>query len=255
MIDTHIHLADEQYSDDVDEIIKNFVADGNQLMIIGCEECHFKKVIELANKYEVYGAIGFHPIEFENVCEEQLIELKNIISSEDRIIALGEIGLDYYWYPENKEEQKVLFEKQLNIAEELNIPVVIHARDALDDTLDILKQHPKITGVIHSFAGDSEMAKKFIDIGFLIGITGPITFKNGYSQRDVAANINLENIIIETDGPYLTPVPFRGKRNEPQYIEYIAEAIATEANTTTDYVLKQTEINFISKFLKEKNDN
>lgn len=166
-------------------------------------------------------------------------------------MAIGEIGLDYYWYPDNKEEQEVLLRKQLDIAKALNLPIVIHAREALDDTYNVLNDYPGLTGTIHSFSGNGEEALKFIELGFVVGLTGPITFKNGDNQKDVAKKVPLDKLLIETDGPYLTPVPHRGKRNRPEYIYYVAQEIANQKGISVEEVLAATTSNFKRVFLGE----
>ncbi len=253
MIDSHIHFTDKAYDNKQEAILTEAQALGLEtMMLIGCDYEEIKKTISFLQEHDnLYGAIGYHPIEFNNVTNENLEELFYLLDKKN-IVALGEIGLDYYWYPNDKEPQKELFKKQLEIADKKNIPVVIHARDALDDTYEILKEYPNVSGVIHSFSGTSEEAQKFVDLGYLIGLTGPITFKNGINQKDVAKNIALDKLLIETDGPYLTPVPYRGKINMPQYIYYVAKEIAQQKGIDVDTVLKTTTKNYKAKFLGVK---
>ncbi len=227
IIETHIHLNHNQY-DDVDEVVARANEAGITHMIdIGCEPHTLDKSIEIAKKYNnIKSSIGLHPVDVTMRTDELLEKIKDLATNESEVIAIGEIGLDYHWYPEQKEQQKKLFHEQLQIASDLKLPVVIHSRDAYEDCLQILSQYPQLTGVIHSFSDNYEMAQKFIDLGYYIGIGGPVTFKNGHNQKEVVANIDIDKLLIETDGPYLTPVPNRGKRNEPAYLIHILEEIA-----------------------------
>lgn len=214
--DTHCHIFKEYY-EDIDIIINNaknakvermFVASDNQQTAL--------EVIDLVNKYDnIYGCIGLHP---ENVNEEFDYTIFDNLPS--KIIAIGEIGLDYYYTKENKQKQIEVFKKQLEIAQRLNLPVVIHSRDATQDTINILKEY-KVKGVIHSFSGSLETAKEYIKMGFKLGINGVITFKN-CNLKDVYKELSLNDIVLETDSPYLTPVPYRGQRNEPSHVLDIA---------------------------------
>lgn len=252
MIDTHIHITDKQYNEDRDEVLTTAKNEGVEtFMAIGCDKQEITNTLVFIKSHpEFYAAIGYHPIEFKNVTDDDLRTLYEQLQ-EDNVVAIGEIGLDYYWYPDNKEEQEVLLRKQLDIAKALNLPIVIHAREALDDTYKVLKDYPGLTGTIHSFSGNGEEALKFIELGFVVGLTGPITFKNGDNQKDVAKKVPLDKLLIETDGPYLTPVPHRGKRNRPEYIYYVAQEIANQKGITVEEVLEATTSNFKRVFLGE----
>ena len=251
MIDSHIHLANKQY-DNPEKIINEMIErDLEGMMVIGCDEDEIKNVLNLVrSKEKVWAAIGYHPIEYKNVTQEMLDKLEEQLSYEN-VIALGEIGLDYHWFPAKPIEQSDLFEKQIKIAQKLDLPIVIHSRDALEETYTILKKYAPLKGVIHSFSGNASDAKKFIDLGLLIGITGPITFKNEYNKKEVAREIDLEYLLIETDGPYLTPVPFRGKINQPEYVKYVAQEIANQKNIDVNTVILETTKNFKKIFLGE----
>lgn len=226
IIETHIHLNHEKYND-IDEVLKRAKEIGvTHLIDIGCEEHTISKSLELSSEYDcIKSAIGLHPIDVSDRTDDLIKSIKLNAKTNSNVIAIGEIGLDYHWYPEQKEIQKELFREQLKIAEELELPVIIHSRDAYEDCYQILKDYPSVTGVIHSFSDNYEMAKKFIDLGYYIGISGPVTFKNGHNQKEVVKNIDLQKLLIETDGPYLTPTPFRSKRNEPAYLKYILDQI------------------------------
>lgn len=221
--DTHCHIYSEYY-DNIDEVIseskKNLVT---RYINNGCDANSNKEVLSLIGKYEgMYGAIGIHP---ENVLEYSKDDLNFIENnlSNPKIIAIGEIGLDYHYSKEQKNEQMELLESQLILSEKYNIPVIIHSREATLDIINILKKY-KVKGVIHSFSGSLETAKEYIKMGFLLGINGVITFKNA-NLKDVIKEISLDNIVLETDSPYLTPEPFRGKKNSPNHIVDIAKFI------------------------------
>ena len=221
--DTHCHIYKEYY-DDMDEIIEKIrTSKINRVINNGCDAKSNKEVLDLVKKYDLmYGALGIHPENVDSYTEEDINYIEEHIN-DDKILAIGEIGLDYYWTKDNKEEQKELFEKQLALAEKVNKPVIIHSREATLDTIDILKKY-KVRGVIHSFSGSYETACTYIKMGFLLGINGVITFKN-CTLKDVIERIDLSNIILETDSPYLTPVPYRGERNDSTHIEDIARFI------------------------------
>ena len=190
----------------------------------GCDKKSNSEVLELIGKYEnMYGALGIHPENVEEYIQEDIKLIEKQLNHK-KVIAIGEIGLDYHYTKENKEKQKKLLEEQLSLAERYQLPVIIHSREATEDTINILKNY-KTKGVIHSFSGSLETAKIYIKMGYLLGINGVITFKNS-KLKDVIREIPLENIVLETDSPYLTPEPFRGKRNEPARILEIAKFIS-----------------------------
>lgn len=243
LFDTHCHLFKEEY-DDLDTIIKNM--DGF-MITNGCDDKTNKEVLEVIKKYNnVYGAIGFHPEEINTYTSSSLNLIEENLSNS-KIVAIGEIGLDYYWVKDNKESQKKLFEAQLTLAEKYNMPVIIHSRDAIQDTLDIVKKY-KVKGVIHSFSGSLQMANEFIKLGYKIGVGGVLTFKNSTRIQEVIKQINIDDIVLETDSPYLTPEPYRGKRNEPSNVYYVALKLSELKNVDLDYVLSKTTSNAHSLF-------
>ena len=221
--DTHCHIYKEYY-ENIEEVLKNAKKSNvNRMINNGCDKKSNEEVLELAKNYEnIYGAIGIHPENIEEYKEEDLKWIEENLK-QSKIIAIGEIGLDYHYTKENKTEQIKLLERQLKIAEQYHLPVIIHSREATEDTINTLKKY-KVTGVIHSFSGSLETAKIYIKMGYLLGINGVITFKNS-KLKDVIKEIPLESIVLETDSPYLTPEPFRGKKNEPARIKEIAEFI------------------------------
>lgn len=223
-IDTHCHIVSEYY-DDIENVIKNAI-DNDVLKIIvnGYNMQSNREVLELVKKYDiVYGALGIQPEELYDYNDNSLKFIEEHINDE-KIIAVGEIGLDYH-YDTDKDLQKELFKRQSEIAYKYNKPVIIHSRDCIQETYNILKES-KVKGTMHCYSGSKEMALEFIKIGFSIGIGGVSTFKNAKNIVDVIKYIPLEYIILETDSPYLTPEPYRGKKNEPMYIPIIAKRVA-----------------------------
>lgn len=238
-IDTHCHVFSEYY-DNIDEVVnqckKNNV---NRIIVNGCDINSNKEVLELVNKYDViYGAIGFHPTELDDFKDEYFEFLENNISNP-KIVAIGEIGLDYYYDNTDKDKQKEIFKRQLDIANKYNKPIIVHSRNSIQDTYNILKEY-NLFGSIHCFSGSVEMAREFIKIGYKLGIGGIITYKNAKNIREVVKNIDLSHILLETDSPYLTPVPYRGKSNSPEYIPLIANTIADIKNISINDVLEVT---------------
>ena len=245
-IDTHCHLSREDY-DDIDLIIKeNRESNISKIIISGCSKDSIFESIELSKKYEdIYLTLGYHPSEVDVVTDDDLVELENLLKL-DKVVGLGEIGLDYYYGKDNKNEQIDLFRKQLVIAERLDIPVVIHSRDAVEDTINILKEFD-LTGVIHCFSGSVETAKIYTSMGYMLGIGGVVTFKNSNLYK-VVENVGLKNIVLETDSPYLAPSPFRGQKNSSKYIPLIADKVADVLNVSVEEVGIETTKNACSMF-------
>jgi len=242
LIDTHCHLNKEYY-ENVETVIKEAVSDNVEYLIVSsCSPENWEENINLINKYKnVYLNISLHP-EYGN--EEidydlYLEKMKKIIKSNSKIIAIGEIGLDYHYDNTNKDRQKDLFIKQIMLAKEYKLPIVIHTRDATKDTIDILKKF-NIKGIIHCFSGSLETAREYINMGFYLGIGGVVTFKNS-KLKDVIKEIGLDYIVLETDSPYLSPI--RGNKNFPKNIKIIAEYIASLLNISVEEVSKKTTLN------------
>lgn len=248
LIDTHCHLYSEYYSD-IDDIVNLAKkSDVNILINNGCDIKSNKEVIDLLDKYKnMYGAIGIHPEEVDNYSLNDIKFIEKNLNNK-KVVAIGEIGLDYHYSKENKEKQIKLFELQLDIANKYKVPVIIHSRDATEDTINILRKY-NIKGVIHSFSGSLETAKIYIKMGFLLGINGVVTFKN-CNLKDILVNIGLNNIILETDSPYLTPVPYRGKQNNPSHILDIAKYISEIFNVSLEEVSKITTKNVLDLYNK-----
>ena len=245
-IDTHCHLSREDY-DDIDKVIEeNKNANIDKIVVSGCSRESIEEVMDLKDRYDmVYVTIGYHPEYADTVTESDLDYLKSLLG-EKKVVGIGEIGLDYHYTKDNKDKQIWLFEEQLKIAEEFNLPVVIHSRDATMDTINTLKKY-KVKGIIHCFSGSLETANIYISMGFLLGIGGVVTFKNS-KLKDVVKEVPLESIVLETDSPYLTPVPFRGKINSSKYLEFIANFIADIKNISVDELAEITSRNASSLF-------
>lgn len=245
-IDTHCHLSKNDYTD-IDEVIReNELAGVKKIIVSGCSEEGILEVLDLVEKYsDLYITIGYHPSEAGKVTDELLNKLK-VQLQHDKVVGLGEIGLDYYYGRDDKEEQIVLFEKQLKIAEELGLKVVIHSRDATEDTINILKKY-NVRGVIHCFSGSVETAEVYVKMGYMLGIGGVVTFKNS-KLYEVVKKVGLKNIVLETDAPYLAPTPFRGQKNSSKYIPIIAARIAEILDVTAEEVARTTSDNAKSMF-------
>lgn len=224
-VDTHCHIVSEYY-DDIDDIVKKSANSGVLKIIVnGYDMKSNREVLELVSKYDnVYGALGIQPQELDDYTDENLAFIEEHIM-DNKIVAVGEIGLDYHYDNTDKDKQVELFKRQLDIAYRYHKPVIVHSRDCIQETYNILKLS-NVSGVLHCYSGSYEMALEFNKIGFMIGIGGVCTFKNSKNIIDVIKNISLEYIILETDSPYLTPEPFRGKRNDPSYIPVIAKRVA-----------------------------
>ena len=241
-IDTHCHI-DSSVSGDV--YIKNaYSANVKGLIFSFCNQDCYQAGIEFLDKYpDVFVSLGFHPEDADNITDKDLQCLDEVLVSSSRIVAIGEIGLDYYWRKDNKEKQRDLFQKQLDLAVKHQMPVVIHCRDAIQELYDILSQYKgKVKGVIHCFSGSYEMARAFIELGFVLGIGGVLTFKNSKLYQ-VVEKLPLSSIVLETDSPYLTPEPHRGEMNESKYIPLVAEKIAQIKGVSLSEVEKITTDN------------
>ena len=238
MIDTHCHLSSEYY-DDIDEVIKdNFEAGIEKIIVSSCEVDEYEEVISYVHHYDmIYLSLGIHPEFASTTTDDDLELLEKLLKNTEKVVAVGEIGLDYHYTKENKEEQKELFRKQMKLAEKLGLPVVIHSRDAVKDTIDILGEFPNVKGVIHCFSGSLETAKIYIGMGYKLGIGGVVTFKNS-NLSSTLKNISIDNIVLETDSPYLTPDPYRGKKNSSKYLVYILKKVSLIYGISEDEALQ-----------------
>ena len=245
IIDTHAHYDDEQFDEDREEILGKMQDAGiGMIMDAGSTILSWDKIVKLTEEYPfVYGAIGVHPDEVGNLDETQFARMERLLDKE-KIKAVGEIGLDYYWDNEPHEVQQKWFIRQLELAGEVKKPVIIHSREAAADTMYIMKNYAQgLGGVIHCYSYSREMAEEYVKMGFYIGIGGVVTFKNAKKLKDVAAAIPIEKIVLETDCPYMAPEPYRGKRNQSSYIQYVAEKIAELKEMSPEEVIAVTEKN------------
>ena len=253
--DSHSHYNDEKFDIDRDEIIKETLKNGvSNFIVAGYNIKSSKKAIEIANKYEgIYSIVGISPndieyIKTENDIAKYVSEIEKIANNKT-VVAIGEIGLDYYWNKENKEIQKQLFIKQIELANKLNLPIVIHTRDAFVDTIDILKQNNvNKKGIFHCCPLNMELIKEAIKLDFYISLSGVITFKNAKNVEEIINMIPEDKLLIETDSPYLSPEPVRGKRNSSMNVKYVAEKIASVKNKTVGEIAKITRDNAIRIF-------
>lgn len=248
LVDTHCHIFNEYY-DDIDDVIKRAKDNGVGFIIVnGVDRKSNEQVLELVKKYDiVYGALGIQPEEVSEASEDDILFIEQHIN-DDKIIAVGEIGLDYH-YDCDRELQKNVFLKQLDIASKYNKPVIIHSRDCIQETYDILKEY-KLKGIMHCYSGSVEMARLFNKIGYLIGVGGISTFKNAKKIVEVITDISLEYIVVETDSPYLSPEPYRGKRNEPKNVSFIYKKISDIKGVLEQDVINMISINVFGLFDK-----
>ena len=236
MIDTHCHLFKEYY-DNIDEIVNSM--DGN-MIVAGVDDDTNLEVIELTKKYEkIYGVIGIQPEEVEKVTEKSYKIIEDNINNP-KIVGIGEIGLDYYWTDETKKIQLEVFDKMMSLARKYNKPVVIHSREATQDTYNMIKKYKDVKAVLHCYSQSLEMAKEYIKLGVKFGIGGVLTFKNSKKLAEVVEKIPLDAFVLETDSPYLSPEPFRGKQNRPENVQIVAKKIAEIKNITYEEVVDTT---------------
>ena len=244
-IDSHLHLTEKDYDKPIYEVVNDAMNSNVKKLIVSCcEMSDLDESLRLLKYENIFLTIGLHPSEADSYTDKDIERIEEIAKTNDRVIAIGEIGLDYYYGKENKDKQIDLFRKQLDLAQKLSLPVVIHTRDAVEDTINVLKQY-NLKGVIHCFNGSIETAKEYVKMGYLLGIGGVVTFKNSKLYQ-VIEELALENILLETDSPYLSPD--RGKRNEPKNIPIIAEKISSIKNVDINQVGDITTSNAIELF-------
>ena len=242
IIDSHVHLNLSQFDEDRDEVLKRVEGKLDFVVNIGFDLESSEKGVEYADKYSfIYATIGFHPDEIEGYSDEAEKKLEEL-AKNPKVLAIGEIGLDYHWMTRPKEEQWEIFRRQLRLARKLNKPVVIHTREAMEDTINILNEFPDITGILHCYPGSVETAKRMVD-RFYLGIGGVLTFKNARKLVEVVSEIPIEKLVIETDCPYMAPTPYRGQRNEPIFTEEVAKKIAELKNMSYEDVVRITNEN------------
>lgn len=243
IFDTHAHYDDEAFDKDRDKLLKSMNEAGVAFIVnVGASIDSTRKALELAGKYSfLYAAIGVHPSETKGMTKDDLSWLKEK-AADPKVVAIGEIGLDYYWPDPDKAIQKKWFEEQLQMASETGLPIIVHSRDAAQDTLEILKgwQKEKIRGVIHCFSYAKEIAREYLNMDYYFGIGGVLTFKNAKKLIEAVEYIPMNRILLETDCPYLAPEPYRGKRNQSTYIDLVAERLAEIKKIRKEEVLTAT---------------
>lgn len=248
LFDTHAHLYDKAFDRDRDQLIPALFKSLDYIVIPSEDLETSRKAVALAETYDpLYAAVGIHPQVTKDASEEILRKIGDLALSHPKVKAIGEIGLDYYYLYTDKEIQKEWFARQIELAKDLNLPFLIHDREAHGDTLSILKEHksPAMRGILHCFSGSLETAKELIRLGFYISFAGPVVFPRSIRLKEVAAALPLERILIETDSPYLTPPPNRGKRNDPSNVYYVAEELARLKKLSVEEIISRTRENAI----------
>lgn len=250
-LDSHTHINDEAFDDDINEVIQRMIdAKVKKAMIVCLNEGDFRKALNItSDQIEFDIALGVYPGDVKEFSKERVEKILSLLE-DSRVKAIGEIGLDYYWDKDNKDAQKEIFIRQIEIAERLNKPIIVHSRNAIQDTYDILKAH-RVKGVMHCYSDSKEMAKEFIKLGMYISLSGTVTFKNAKEPKEVAKIVPLDRLLIETDCPYLTPVPHRGKRNEPAYVVHTGQYIAELLKMDEDELQKRINENYDNLFRRQ----
>jgi TatD DNase family protein len=247
LFDSHAHLNDERFDEDRDELIKSLREKNVDLVVNpGADIETSKSAVELSNKYDfIYAAVGVHPHDVSELDDSAIETLREMATKNNKVVAIGEIGLDYYYDHSPREDQKEWFKKQILLANELKLPIIIHDRDAHADTFDIIKEYKsdEIGCVLHCYSGSVELAREYISMGCYISIPGTVTFKNSRKVREVAREIPLNKLFIETDSPYMAPEPHRGKRNDPSLVAFVADKIAQEKGISYEEVCEKTKEN------------
>ncbi len=249
LIDTHAHLYEPCYMENTDEFMTELKQNGvEKVVCVGCELKTSEQTLALADKYDfIYAEVGFHPCDTKDVTEEDWQQMKKLLS-HPKVVALGEIGLDYYWENSPREKQIFWFERQLDYAYEIGLPVVIHSRDATAQTIEILKKHKIHKGVFHCYSGSKETLKELVKMGFSISLGGVVTFKNARRAVECAEAVPLDRLMLETDCPFMAPEPHRGKTNRPDYTMYVAEKIGALRDMTGQQIADITRENAIKFF-------
>ncbi|HZK57605.1 MAG TPA: TatD family hydrolase [Clostridia bacterium] len=246
LFDSHAHLDDGRFDKDRDNVIKR--AKQNDIQYIlnpGADLNTSIRAVNLSEKYDmIYAAVGVHPHEVKDM-DEDTIEVLKALTNREKVVAIGEIGLDFYYDNSPRDTQREWFRKQIELAKEVNLPIIIHDRDAHGEVFDTLKKHDAgaLGCVMHCYSGSVEMAREYVKMGIYVSLAGPVTFKNARKTYEVAKEIPLEWLLVETDSPYLTPVPYRGKRNEPAYVRFVAQKVAEAKQISIEEVARQTTLN------------
>lgn len=247
LIDTHVHLNAEQYDEDLEAVIERARENGVDCMfVVGFDTPTVERTMELIDQYDfIYGIIGWHPVDAID-CTEERLEWIEELAKHPKVIGIGETGLDYHWDKSPKDVQQALFRKQIALAKRVNLPIIIHNREATQDCVDILKEEhaEEISGIMHSFSASPEIADEIINkLNFYVSLGGPVTFKNAKQPKEVAQHVPFDRLLVETDAPFLSPHPYRGKRNEPARVTLVAEQIAELRGVSYEEVCEQTTKN------------
>lgn len=255
LIDTHCHLNDVKFKDNVEEVINRALDNNVKIMIVvGYDHETNSKAIKLAEQYSfIYATVGFHPTEAKDITNKDFDELIPLLSHK-KVVGIGECGLDFYWDKDHKAKQIEVFKRQIELSKEFNLPLIIHMREANEVTYKVLSEYNNIKGIMHCYSGSAEMVPAFIKLGLHISLGGPVTFKNGRIPKEVAKVVPLDKLLVETDSPYLSPHPFRGKTNEPSKVKLIAEEIARIKELPYSKIAEETTKNAMNLFkIKEPN--
>lgn len=251
LFDTHAHLNATQFEEDVVEVIERAKSENvSHIVVVGFDRETITRAMELTEQYDmIYAAVGWHPVDAIDMTDEDLDWIKQL-AAHPKVVAIGEMGLDYYWDKSPKEIQQEVFRKQIRLAKEVKLPIIIHNREATEDVVKILQEENagEVGGIMHCFTGSLETAEQCMKMNFYLSFGGPVTFKNAKKPKEVVKEIPMDFLLIETDCPYLTPHPFRGKRNEPSYVKYVAEQIAELKGLTFEEVAKKTSDNAMKLF-------
>lgn len=244
LIDTHVHLNDKQFNDDLVDVINRARHAGvSNMIVVGYDHKTNERAIELAETYEfIYATVGFHPTIAKNITRNDFVILEELLEHE-KVVGVGECGLDFYWDKDHIDKQVEVFQTQIKLSKKYDKPLIIHMRDANEATYNVLHEFEGLKGIMHSYSGSAEMAPLFLELGLHISLSGPVTFKNGRKPKEVAKVVPLEKLLIETDAPYLSPHPFRGKRNEPARVKLVAEEIANQKQVSFQEVADATTRN------------
>lgn len=250
-IDTHVHLNADQYDEDLQQVIDRALeAKVEKMVVIGFDRKTIARAMKLIEDYEfLYAVIGWHPVDAIDCTDEDLAWIEEL-AAHPKVVGIGETGLDYYWDKSPKDIQEHWFRKQIKLAQKLNLPIIIHNRDATGDVVRILREEnaASVGGIMHAYGGSVETAQECIQMNFMISLGGTVTFKNARQPKEIAKEISLEHLLIETDAPYLTPHPYRGKRNEPAYVTLVAEEIARQKEISVEEVAQKTTENAVKFF-------
>ncbi|MEN8697708.1 TatD family hydrolase [Bacillus infantis] len=246
LFDTHVHLNAEQFEEDLEEVIGRAQAEGvSHMVVVGFDRPTITRAMELAEAYDfIFACVGWHPVDAIDMTDEDLAWIEEL-AAHPKVVAIGEMGLDYHWDKSPKDVQKDVFRRQIRLAKKVKLPIVIHNRDATADVVEILREEGagEVGGIMHCYSGSVEVAKECLDMNFYISLGGPVTFKNAKKPKEVAEAVPLEKLLIETDCPYLAPHPYRGKRNEPAYVKLVAEQIAELKGLAYEEVAEATTEN------------